>query len=86
MSSANITIQIDKGIPVPDSRQGRSGDFNFAVSTALAKMGAGDSFVYSDGSKSRSRALIVRYVAQKAGVKVVIRKISESNFRVWRSE
>lgn len=86
MSRSIVTIQIDKDVPVPGPRYRDGGAFSAAVNAALQQMSAGDSFVYSDESKSRSLATTVRGIAKKVSVKVVIRKISDNDYRVWRAE
>ena len=84
--STFITIQIDKDVPLPRDRHSNGGDFNVAVGTALAKMEVGNSFVYPDESETRSKASVVRYVAKKLDLKVAIRKVSDTDYRVWRVE
>lgn len=79
-----LNFQIEKGIPIP--KVARDGIFHVALLTAFAQMKVGDSFAYRDETKTGSKATTIRNRAKESGVKVVIRKIAENQYRVWKTE
>jgi hypothetical protein len=62
-------IQIEKGVPIPSR-----------LSDVLKKMSVGDSIVVAP-----IRRASVTSIAKFIGIKLVTRKLSETELRVWRS-
>lgn len=68
-----MQIKIEHGIPMPlCSADGH-------VIKALRQMKVGDSFVYP-----RNHQASISGIGQRAGVKLVTRKLNDDTIRVWR--
>ena len=70
-----MSIVIESGIPLPRPR--RSTD---EIREAIPKMKVGDSFVLH-----RPQEMTARVTAQKANIKVELRRQDETFTRVWRT-
>lgn len=69
-----MNIQIEKGVPIPD----RNHSVTHGMTGAIRSMAIGDSFVMPKQQRTS-----VTNCARAAGAKVSIRKISDTEIRVW---
>ncbi len=67
-------IKIDKGIPIPTAMYGRNG-----ISQSIKALKPGDSFVLPAGRRTNTSMY-----GQRFGFKLITRKISDTEVRVWR--
>ncbi len=68
------TIKIEKGIPIPDVAYGKNG-----LSRAIKVLKPGDSFILPIGKRANTSMYAKRF-----GFKLISRKISDTEVRVWR--
>jgi len=67
-------IQIDKDIPIPKGK-----GFNLGIMDALRRCEIGDSFQVAPTSRTGDYLM-----AARINIKVVVRKVDEHQYRVWR--
>jgi hypothetical protein len=75
MSDIPIEYQVDKGVPIPVRRLGV---------VPLASLEAGDSVLFP----SEDRAKVQSYASQmkrRTGKEFVVKKVSDTQCRVWRT-
>jgi hypothetical protein len=74
----NNTLKIEKGIPIPDARGGRSkSEFRLTIEA----MQIGESIVVSKNQRLHSSS-----AAKSAGKKIVTRVMPEGTTRLWVTE
>jgi len=71
----NMDIKIEKNIPIPCSHSER----RISYANILRKMEKYDSIVV----KNNAEAQVVRNVARRIKMKIVTRKLSNSQIRIW---
>lgn len=74
-----IDYDIEKGIPITEQKRAPG-----EVAAFLQTLEIGDSFKYTDNSKSKNTQLSLRYHAKQAGIRLTFRHQSESEYRAWR--
>jgi hypothetical protein len=72
MSKTNTLPKIEKGIPMPEDRK-------FGTAELLRSMEIGDSVLVT-----RKQARMMQVASGLAKIKTTVRKVSESQARVWR--
>lgn len=70
-----MNIQIEKGVPIPD----RHHSFTHGMTGAIRSMAIGDSFVIP----KEQRTSVIN-CSRASGAKLSVRKISDTEVRVWR--
>jgi hypothetical protein len=77
-----MTIQIEKGVPMPETRGPRTYG---AYREVMAAMEVGDSFV-AEGEKMPTLQSAVRQAARRAKINITVRREGEESvkLRVWR--
>ena len=68
-------MKIEKGIPIPERRQGTSSKY------PIAKMVVGDSIVV----ENRSQSLYVWRLSKLLGITITTRELDNGTVRVWRT-
>lgn len=77
----NSEFTIEKGVPIPAHQHKTS----LELIELMKSMDVGDSFAYSDDTKSKSGTVRFREAAKNAGITVTIRSQSNGQFRLWRT-
>jgi hypothetical protein len=72
-----MSIEIEKGIPVPPPMNGKTG-----LRAILADMDVGDSFLWP----KVKRGGLFTYFRLEPGKRFISRAINEESVRVWRTE
>lgn len=75
-SSKGITLKIDRNVPIPPRT--RAG--NESITSVVRRMQVGDSLLVD-----RNWAHSIRACAHAAGIKMVVRRMSEDKARIWRA-
>lgn len=75
-----MQFNIDKGMPMPPARSALRLD---GLTEAMKRMEVGDSIALPRISRSNPAANI-RSSAAKAGIKIAVRKMSDTEMRFWR--
>jgi hypothetical protein len=78
-----MTIQIEKNVPMPESRGPRGYG---AYREVMKKLEVGDSFI-AEGSKMTTLQSAIRQAAKRANINITVRREGEEGckIRVWRT-
>jgi len=71
----SVTHKIDKGVPIPRRIK------NSVYATLASDMDQNDSVLFGTQTEARSLA----YAIKSAGYESVSRKVSDGNYRVWKT-